>query len=256
VWNEEGAALDVYLKPHFYQTYWFFGLCALGVVLAGVGGHAYRVRTLTRRKAELIRLVAEKTQQLEEANGILRQLSSQDGLTGIANRRHFDSELSREWRRGMRSKSPLSLLMLDIDGFKAYNDLYGHQQGDECLKSVAATLQAVVKRPGDVVARYGGEEFAVILAETRLDGAIRIAEALRAATEALRIAHAKGPVSPFVTVSVGVGCMFPTDSDDPSTLIAMADEALYEAKESGRNRVCTGNADLADVKAFPPHRAG
>jgi diguanylate cyclase (GGDEF)-like protein len=131
--------------------------------------------------------VAERTKQLEEANRILQQLSSQDGLTGIANRRHFDGELSREWRRALRSKTPLSLLMLDIDGFKAYNDFYGHQKGDECLRSVASTLKAVVKRPGDLCARYGGEEFAVILPGTRFEGAVRMAEAFRAAIEALRI---------------------------------------------------------------------
>lgn len=250
VWNEKGAAVDIYLEPHFYQTYWFFGLCALGIVLTGVGGHAYRVRTLTRRKYELIHLVAERTKQLEEANSILQQLSSQDGLTGIANRRHFDGELTREWRRAVRSKTPLSLLMLDIDAFKAYNDFYGHQQGDECLKSVASTLQAVVKRPGDLCARYGGEEFAVILAGTRFEGAVRVAEALRAAIEALRIPHEKGAALQFVTVSVGVGCAFPSDAEEPSSVIARADEALYMAKKSGRNRVSAPGLKLAAANSF------
>jgi diguanylate cyclase (GGDEF)-like protein len=245
VWNEKGAAIDIYLEPHFYQTYWFYGLCALGIVLTGVAGHAYRVRTLTRRKYELIQLVAERTKQLEEANGILQKLSSQDGLTGIANRRQFDAELSREWRRAARSNAPLSLLMLDIDGFKAYNDFYGHQQGDECLKNVASALQKVAKRPGDLCARYGGEEFAVILPETGFEGAIRLAEAFRAAVEALLIPHEKGVGSLFVTVSVGVACSLPSDSAEPSSVIAHADGALYMAKKSGRNQVCVAETEPA-----------
>jgi diguanylate cyclase (GGDEF)-like protein len=249
VWNEAGAGIDVYLQPHFYQTYWFLGLCVLAAVVAGVVVHKFRVRTLTRRKHELTRLVAERTRQLEEANEILRQLSSQDGLTGLSNRRHFDEALTREWRRALRSRGPISLLMLDIDGFKAYNDSNGHQEGDECLKSVATALRDVLKRSGDLCARYGGEEFAVILPETGLDGAARVAETLRATVEALQIPHPKGPISPVVTVSIGAHCLFPNESTNPAALISGADMALYMAKQTGRNRAC-----LADPVASASSR--
>ena len=243
LWNEQGAAVEIYFEPHFYQTYWFYGLCALGVALAGMGVHASRVRVLTRRKHELIRLVAERTKQLEEANAILKQLSAQDGLTGIANRRHFDEELDREWKRAMRSDASLSLIMIDIDTFKLYNDLYGHQHGDECLKKVAAALRDGLKRSGDLCARYGGEEFAVILPDTQPEGAARVAEALREGVAALRLPHARSTVSRIVTVSLGVSSMVPSDENEPASLIARADEALYLAKQSGRNRVCVAGTE-------------
>jgi diguanylate cyclase (GGDEF)-like protein len=237
LWNEEGSSIEITLEPHFYQTLWFYGLCALGVALIGFGSHTYRVRSLTRRKRELIRLVSERTQQLEDANAILRRLSAQDGLTGIANRRHFDEELLREWRRSARSHQPLSLLMIDIDSFKSYNDLYGHQQGDDCLKKVASTLQELLKRPGDLCARYGGEEFAIILPATRCEGAAQVAETLRAGIEALAIPHAKSSTG-IVTVSIGASCASSFSAEEPPSLIARSDVALYRAKQEGRNRVC------------------
>jgi diguanylate cyclase (GGDEF)-like protein len=247
VWNETGAAISVYLEPHFYQTYWFLGLCALAAVVGGVVVHNFRVRYLTRRKHELTHLVAERTKQLEEANAILRQLSSQDGLTGIANRRHFDEELSREWRRAIRSHEPLSLLMLDIDSFKSYNDLYGHQQGDDCLKRVASALGELLKRPRDLPARYGGEEFAVILPATDPRGAARVAETVRAGIEALKIPHAKQAGTEIVTTSIGVSGTFSCETDEPSSLISRADEALYRAKQTGRNRVCVSDPERLAV---------
>jgi len=247
VWNETGAALEIFLEPHFYQTYWFYGLSALGVILGAVGSHSYRVRYLTRRKHELTHLVAERTKQLEEANAILRQLSSQDGLTGIANRRHFDEELSREWRRAIRSHEPLSLLMLDIDSFKSYNDLYGHQQGDDCLRRVASALGELLKRPRDLPARYGGEEFAVILPATDPRGAARVAETLRAGIEAMKIPHAKAAGTGIVTTSIGVSGTFSCETDEPSSLISRADEALYRAKQAGRNRVCVSDPERLAV---------
>jgi diguanylate cyclase (GGDEF)-like protein len=241
LWNENGASIEITLEPHFYQTIWFYGLCALGVAVIAFASHTYRVRSLTRRKRELIQLVSERTKQLEDANEILRRLSAQDGLTGIANRRHFDEELSREWRRSARSHQQLSLLMIDIDSFKSYNDRYGHQQGDDCLKRVASTLQELLKRPGDLCARYGGEEFAVILPGTSSDGATQVAETLRAGIEALQIPHAKATSAGIVTVSIGVSSASSFQPEEPTSLISRSDEALYRAKQNGRNRVCVAD---------------
>lgn len=176
-------------------------------------------------------------QKLKEANELLQHLSSTDGLTGVANRRAFDDHLEVEWQRSIRSSTHLSLIMLDIDHFKAYNDTYGHQGGDECLKQVATTIKKALKRPGDFVFRYGGEEFGVILPETPEEGARRVAENIRAAIEELQIPHIGSKVSEWVTISLGTATMVPTKNTTPSTLIASADKALYEAKQDGRNRV-------------------
>jgi len=171
--------------------------------------------------------LASIRRDLEEANERLHRLSMLDGLTGIANRRRFDEALDVEWRRGVRSHAPLSLLMIDIDAFKPYNDAHGHQAGDECLCRVGATLAESLHRAGDLVARYGGEEFAVLLPETDREHAIRVAEMLRE-----RIA-ATAPV----TISVGVSTIVPELGGAAFVLVADADAALYEAKRSGRNRV-------------------
>ena len=164
---------------------------------------------------------------LEEANARLQRLSMLDGLTGIANRRRFDEALDVEWRRALRSGAPLSLLMIDIDAFKPYNDAHGHQAGDDCLCRVGAILSESLHRAGDLVARYGGEEFVVLLPETDREHAARIAEMLRE-----RVA-AGAPV----TISVGVSTLVPELGGAAFVLIADADAALYEAKRSGRNRV-------------------
>ncbi|WP_123039549.1 diguanylate cyclase domain-containing protein [Cohnella candidum] len=180
---------------------------------------------------------AEET--LRQANEILHELSFMDGLTGISNRRHFDEVLSKEWGRAQRGScdSPLSLLLLDIDYFKKYNDTYGHQMGDECLRKVASLLQAVVGRSTDLVARYGGEEFALILPDTDSAGAQKVGEKLRAAMEREAIPHAGSKVSGVVTLSIGAATFLPNAEDTPEQLIARADGALYEAKTTGRNRV-------------------
>lgn len=237
VWNERGAAFDFYLQPHFYQTRSFYSLCAIGA--GGIGAIAYRrhVRKLKEREEELTRLVGRRTRELAKANRMLQSLSTEDALTGIFNRRYFDDALDTEWRRAERSRSLLSLIMIDIDYFKEFNDAYGHQRGDECLKQVAGVLRAVVNRAGDVVARYGGEEFAAILQGNTHEGARTVAEVLRSRVEALRIAHEKSGVSRVVTISAGVATMLPEEYDGQGALIALADKALYKAKGEGRNRV-------------------
>ena len=164
-------------------------------------------------------------------------LSLLDGLTGISNRRHFDFFLENEWRRALRQKKPISLVMVDVDFFKAFNDHYGHQAGDECLKKVGECLQNFGNRPGDLVARYGGEEFAVILADAELEHAARIAENIRRSINDLEIPHEYSEVHKNVTASAGVSTSYPRNGASEKQLIQAADEALYKSKKTGRNRV-------------------
>jgi len=160
-----------------------------------------------------------------------------DVLTGIANRRHFDDSLNREFFRLKRNRMPLSLIILDIDHFKKYNDLYGHMAGDNCLRLVATTLQDTVKRPSDVVARFGGEEFAVILPGTEKEGASNIAEQMRRAIEALAIPHDGSENGFYVTISLGLATLLPDRVERPEAILEIADGALYRAKQNGRNRI-------------------
>ena len=169
---------------------------------------------------------------------LLESQAMLDGLTNIPNRRRFDETLESEWKRAQRSGMPLSLIMADIDFFKHYNDNYGHGVGDECLKKVAAALANSIDRPSDLVARYGGEEFMMILPGTDAAGARAIAERIRGNVESMRILHEHSDASNNVTVSVGVACVTPNTGMKQSELLKLADEMLYQAKESGRNRVC------------------
>ena len=173
----------------------------------------------------------------EKANRELRRLATLDGLTQLANRRWFDEYLSLEWRRMAREKRSLSLILCDVDFFKSYNDEYGHQAGDACLKQVAQAMSPVLKRPADLVARYGGEEFVAILPNTKAEGAVQVAEAIRGEVRQLKIAHVSSNVSQYVTVSLGVSSIVPTQEFSSESLIVAADEALYEAKRQGRDRV-------------------
>lgn len=225
----------------------FPGLLAagFGAIAFAAAGWALWVRRTMAREAELLQTIRDRTEQLEQANRKLEALSYSDALTGVANRRAFDEAFDREWRRGIRSKRPLSLLMIDIDCFKEFNDAHGHQRGDGCIAQVAATLGGIVRRAGDQVARYGGEEFAVLLPETDSTGAAAIAERMRAAVEALRIPNAAAPFR-FVTVSVGFATVVATDAGKPEALLAAADGALYTAKREGRNR--TKAAPAADMQ--------
>jgi len=181
----------------------------------------------------------EMQKELEESNKKLQELSSLDGLTGIANRRQFDESLDKEWRRAERNNTSLSLILIDIDFFKPFNDNYGHQAGDECLIKVAAVLRDAIVRPADLIARYGGEEFTAILPDTDINGATVVAEHLRAAVESLNIPHAHSTVTDHVTISLGISEK--TELPDLETLIHKADECLYTAKESGRNCFKTEN---------------
>lgn len=194
-----------------------------------------KVRAM-RRLVEMQRALVDVTHQLNTANKELQRLSTTDGLTGIANRRLFDELLQREWRRCTRVKKPLSLVMLDIDYFKQYNDTYGHQMGDVCLKSVAGQVARSALRPGDLAARYGGEEFALVLSETSMDGAKWVANHVRQQVADLKMKHSASP-SHFVTLSCGVSSVIPTDKLSIDMLLKSADHALYMAKSQGRDRV-------------------
>ena len=176
------------------------------------------------------------TRKLDSANQELKRLTSLDGLTGIANRRHFDEVLDREWRRAMRQGDELSILMCDIDFFKLYNDTYGHQAGDECLCKVAGALTATMDRGGDLMARYGGEEFVAVLPGTSLSGASHVAAQMRKAVNELMLEHANSPFG-YVTASFGVAAAVAMPETDPQNIVGAADRALYRAKNAGRNRV-------------------
>lgn len=195
---------------------------------------AHRATLALQAQIERERILSE---QLEAANRELKRLVSIDGLTQIANRRYFDEWIQREWKRLEREGQPLSLILCDVDCFKFYNDTYGHQAGDECLKQVAEVLQGTIAQPTDLAARYGGEEFAVGLTDIPLEQAMEVAESIRHSIRALQLPHASSFVADFVTLSLGVATMFPQPLDSGMTLLTHADRALYQAKEGGRDRV-------------------
>ena len=175
---------------------------------------------------------------LKLQNDYLRNLAGVDGLTGIANRRTFDERLASDWRQACRNNTPVSLLLIDIDCFKNYNDHCGHQAGDDCLKQVAGALAAVVGRPHDLVARYGGEEFVCLLPDTLAEGALMIAQKMQAQVAQLQIAHPASTVSQYVTLSIGITTQRPSPHADCRVLLHAADAQLYQAKRAGRNRSC------------------
>jgi diguanylate cyclase (GGDEF)-like protein len=219
----EPLAEDVYY-PSGESVWHHFSAVKLG------DGFAIAVRDITARK--------QMELELQIANRELRLLAHIDGLTKIANRRCFDAFLHQTWQRLGQTQQPISLLMLDVDFFKGYNDVYGHQLGDECLAQIAQAVQKIVSRPADLVARYGGEEFAVILPETSQKGAFRVAETIRNAILELLIPHHTSDACEYVTVSIGICSLIPDLNFSPDFLINQADQALYLAKHQGRNRCC------------------
>ncbi len=201
--------------------------------------HARLLNDSPSEFGDVVVVIRDVTERVELENK-LAQLAMTDGLTSLFNRRAFDEALLREWRATLRTGHPTSLVLLDVDNFKAFNDHYGHQVGDDCLKTIASCVAATVRRPRDFVARYGGEEIAVILPETYLDGARYVAESVRQAVEGLQLPHVGNPErNGFVTVSVGVTTALSTAGGTimmPESLLLTVDGALYKAKQNGRNR--------------------
>lgn len=208
---------------------------------------------LAQANTELEDKVQQRTKALEEVNHQLEVLSVTDALTRLANRRRFDAVWLDEWQRALRQATPLAVIMLDVDHFKAYNDHYGHQQGDECLRRVGEVLLTTVRRAGELVARYGGEEFVVVLPGTSVIHAMAVAESIRANIQAAGIAHAHSGVAAVVTVSLGVAVGIPAQGDARDALVHAADAALYRAKDQGRNRVVLSDIDRG--KGSPRMRA-
>lgn len=194
--------------------------------------------------------IEQKSAELAEANGELQRLSQEDVLTNLPNRRRFEMSLAKEWKWMLREQRPLALILCDVDFFKQYNDTYGHLQGDQCLRAVAHALREKVHRPGDLVARYGGEEFVAILVDTDLAGAQVVAEAFRQAVRGLQIPHRSSSVDGCVTLSVGVASLVPEVGLEPEALVSLADQALYLAKQRGRNRVQI--QDLTNFSGYQP----
>jgi two-component system chemotaxis family response regulator WspR len=219
-------------------------------LLARVRYHATSYSNLIAKEATYLAL--QKSQQkLAVINQKLQQLAALDGLTGISNRRFFDEQLDKEWRRALRSDTPLSLIMADIDHFKLYNDEYGHIEGDNCLRQVAQTIEHCFQRGSDLVARYGGEEFVVVAPLLTCEQATRKAELMLTAIADLHLEHKASPTASCVTVSAGIASCMPQSELSPTQLVESADHALYEAKEAGRNRVASSPGLCCTVHTPP-----
>ena len=196
-------------------------------------------------------LICKLYKELKISNKKLKEIATLDGLTGVSNRRKFDEYLQQEWKRAIREKLSISLILSDVDCFKSYNDTYGHQAGDICLRSIAKAMVESVRRPADLVARYGGEEFALILPNTETEGAICIAEQIRNNIADLKIPHSKSIVKDYVTVSLGIFSLIPHRDRNmsPKKFIVAADRALYQAKKTGRNRYVIYSPKLDDTQS-------
>ncbi len=233
------------------SIFFFTNLCFISAMILG-GISNYLLELYVRRDFLRSLLSGAEKRHLQLTSDRLRLLSVLDELTGIANRRSFEEVLQREFKRAIRSDSPLTLMLLDIDHFKPYNDTFGHRAGDECLRQVAACLASFTRRPGDLAARYGGEEFALIFPETGPESAMGLAETIRAAVENLAVAHSHSDAQ-VITVSIGVATGWPQDEEQKEAFIEVADQALYRAKNLGRNRV-VARESLGGVKDLHPQR--
>jgi diguanylate cyclase (GGDEF)-like protein len=230
------------------QVIWTHNFFFIGSNLLGMLA-CYSIERYARMDFVMARLLQEEqekvrraNQELSERNEELKGLAEVDDLTRIPTRRMFEQELKRGWRRTVRTSRPLTLLLCDLDNFKAFNETYGHQAGDECLVKIARAVAGSARRPGDYAARYGGEEFAVILQDTGIEGAQHVAERICRTVRDLAIPHAASTVAKNVTISVGAATIQPTHEREPEALVRKADECLFQAKGEGRNRVVVAKA--------------
>ncbi len=238
---EHKQELDIQLPNSRNEQFHYILSTAPLITLDGGHGIVGQFKDITSRKLAEDKLAA--------ANASLKRLARIDGLTQIGNRRYFDETLEKEWLRLRRERKPLSLLLGDIDFFKKFNDHYGHQAGDDCLRLIGQILAGSILRPADLAARYGGEEFALVLPETDMEGALSVGERTLEAIRKLGISHAESTVNDVVTMSMGVVTLIPSNEQEPATLIGLADEALYQAKEQGRNRVVQAATPLQTASA-------
>lgn len=248
-----GRVAEYFFRIHdrWYESWWFLPLGFIVLLSIFFGFLRLRIASIHARERELLRLVEEKTADLQRVNEELLRLSATDALTGLANRRCFDQTLENECARIHRSDSPLSMVLFDVDHFKALNDSLGHQRGDVCLALLAGEMNRIARRAIDVVARFGGEEFAMILPNTSLEGARRVAEMVRRAVLDLNIPHPASPGPRYLTVSAGVASAT-GGQNTPQKLVAAADRALYAAKNQGRNRVIVSSPDDYKGPPAPP----
>jgi len=229
--------LELYRAPFWYQTWWFKCLVLIALALAVFAVYRIAIGQSRLRERRLESLVNQRTRELRRALIKVERISRIDGLTGVANRRYFEEKLVRLWKEAVQHRAPISVIMLDIDRFKQYNDSAGHQAGDDCLHEVARALESGVMREDDLVARYGGEEFVILLPNTDRDAVVAVAERIQEAIAKLRIEHPDSDVAPFLTVSLGTATASEGQIDSPESLIEQADRALYRAKRAGRNRI-------------------
>lgn len=235
-WSEETAALSFSVEPAVYETGWFLVVALLGLFLLALGAHRIYLRIVGARETELRALVDERTGELQRAISKLEILSAMDPMTHVPNRRRLEALLQLEWQRAYRANACLTVLMIDVDHFKLYNDALGHQAGDQCLIAISAALEQELRRAGDWIGRYGGEEFLAILSSNDAAGAMVVAERIRQRVCALNLPHPDSPTAAIVTISIGAATGIPGPHTPKDEFVKIADEALYQAKAQGRNR--------------------
>jgi diguanylate cyclase (GGDEF)-like protein len=250
--QQEVAWMDAYTQLLNAQTtvirFLWFGLLMF-LVLVGLT-ILYGVK-FQQERHHLLNELHHVNTQLSQANLQLIDLATLDELTQIANRRYFNVMMEQEWARAERGQYPMALILIDIDHFKAYNDRYGHQAGDGCLRAVAQALKQDVKRSGDLVARFGGEEFVILLPQTDVSGAIHVAKTIQQELATLKLPHEASPTSAYVTLCLGIAVLIPTPNNSIDQLIHEADKALYRAKQQGRNRY-----QIAAISTLPESHEG
>ncbi len=233
----EQATLVIIRAPFWYQTWWFRVLAVLATLLLAIGLFRFASRRALLRQKRLEHLVDRRTRELQIALSRVEEISRTDSLTGVANRRHLDEVLASAWEQCAQQHAPISMIMLDIDYFKQFNDSLGHVAGDECLRQVADALQSGVLRDEDVIARYGGEEFLALLPGADARAAASVAARIQGLLRDLEIQHPDSPISPLITASLGCATVWPAEKGTPDGLIQSADRALYQAKREGRDRI-------------------